>query len=175
MLVDIEVVFAAGNPDADGDHIVDEDADILGTVVVKATEWVDGTYVWQRATAILDLKIPLETGVHKVYAFADPDDPSIEDEIYGNVEEERNYDNKQHVSFIVNDFIYRQEALPAFSLDRVFDIHFPPDALETKTQNTAGIPLAVTSQSPVDPTQPDLQFAPIPRVAALRARTYSAR
>ena len=168
VLADIEVVFAEGNPDADGDYIVDEDADILGTVVLKATEWVEGTYVWQRATAILDLKIPLETGVHKVYAFADPDDPSIEDEIYGNVEEERDFDNKQHVSFIVNDFVYTQEALPAFSLDRVFDIHFPPDALETKTQNTAGIPLAVTSQSPADPTQPDLHFAPIPRVAALR-------
>ncbi|MDE0398572.1 MAG: C25 family cysteine peptidase [Candidatus Poribacteria bacterium] len=168
VLVDIEVVFAAGNPDADGDHIVDEDADILGTVVVKPTEWVEGTYVWQRATAILDLKIPLETGVHKVYAMADPDDPSIEDKIYGNLDEARDYDNKQHVSFIVNDFIYRQEALPAFSLDRVFDIHFPPNALETQTENPEGIPLAVTSQSPMDPTQPDLHFAPIPRVAALR-------
>ena len=168
VLVDIEVVFAQGDPDADGDNIVDEDADILGTVVVKATEWVEGTYVWQRATAILDLKIPLETGVHKVYAFADPDDPSIEDEIYGNVEEARDHDNKLHVSFIVNDFVYTQEALPAFSLDRVFDIHFPPNALETKTQNPVGIPLAVTSQSPMDPTQPDLHFAPIPRVAALR-------
>ena len=168
VLVDIEVVFAEGNPDADGDNIVDEDAGILGTVVVKATDWVAGTYVWQRATAILDLKIPLETGVHKVYVFADPDDPSIEDKIYGSLDEAYDYDNKQHVSFIVNDFVYRQEALPAFSLDRVFDIHFPPDALETKTQNTGGIPLAVTSQLPTDPTQPDLQFAPIPRVAALR-------
>lgn len=168
VLADIEVVFARGNPDSDGDFVVDEEADLLGTAIVKATEWVEGTYVWQRATAILDLKIPLETGVHKVYVLADPDDPSIEDKIYGNVEEARDYDNKLHVSFIVNDFIYTQDALPAFSLDRVFDIHFPPDALETKTENTVGIPLAVTSQLPADPTQPDLQFAPIPRVAALR-------
>ena len=169
VLADIEVVFAQGNPDADGDYIVDEDADILGTVVVKATEWVEGTYVWQRATAILDLKPPLETGVHKIYVIADPDDPDIEDEIRGNVEEARDHDNKLHVSFIVNDFIYTQKALPAFSLDRVFDIHFPPDALETKTENPTGIPLAVTSQLPMDPTQPDLHFAPIPRVAALRS------
>ena len=169
VLVDIEVVFAKGNPDVDGDNVIDADADILGTVVVKATDWVEGTYVWQRATAILDLKIPLETGVHKVYAFADPDDPSIKDKIYGNLDEGRNYDNKLHVSFIVNDFIYRQqEALPAFSLDRVFDIRFPADALETETQNPGGIPLVVASHSPMDPTQPDLHFAPIPRVAALR-------
>ncbi len=169
VLADIEVVFAEENPDADGDLIVDETANVLGTVVVKATDWVEGTYVWQRATAILDLKTPLETGVHKIYVLADPEDPSIEDKIDGNVEEARLYDNKQHVSFIVNDFNYRlKEELTAFSLDRVFEIHFPPNALETETKGTVSIPLAVTSQSPPDPTQPDLQFAPIPRVAALR-------
>ena len=169
VLADIVVVFAEENPDLDGDLIVDGDADVLGTVVVKAADWVEGTYVWQRATAILDLNIPLETGVHKIYVLADPEDPNIEDEIDdGNVDETRLFDNKKYVSFIVNDFYYTQEALTASSLDGVFDIHFPPNALETKTQNAAGIPLAVTSQSPPDPTQPDLQFAPIPRVAALR-------
>ena len=170
VLADIEVVFAEGNPDPDGDLIVDEDADVLGTVVVKASDWVEGTYVWQHATAILDLKTPLETGVHNIYVLVDPEDPNIEDEIDdGNVDETSTFDNKQHVSLIVNDFNYRpQKELTAFSLDRVFDIRFPPNALETKTQNTAGIPLAVTSQPPPDPTQPDLHFAPIPRVAALR-------
>ena len=70
---------------------------------------------------------------------------------------------------VVNDFNYRsQEELLAFSLDRVFDIHFPANALETETQNASGIPLAVTSQLPAEPKQPDLQFAPIPRVAARR-------
>ena len=29
-------------------------------------------------------------------------------------------------------------------------------------------PLSVSSQAPAEPVQPDLQFAPIPRVAALR-------
>ena len=169
VIADIEVVFAQGNLDADGDFIIDEDADVLGTVIVKTTDWVEGTYVWQRATAILDLKAPLETGAHNIYVLADPEDPSIEDKIQGRVQEARSYDNKLHVSFIVNDFNYLpQEALPAFSLDRVFDIYFPPNALETETQGTAGIPLSVTSQSPAEPFQPDLHFAPIPRVAALR-------
>ena len=169
VVADIEVVFAQENPDADGDFIVDEDADVLGIVIVKMTDWAEGTYVWQRATAILDLNAPLETGVHNIYVLADPEDPNIEDEIDGRVLEARSYDNKQHVSFIVNDFNYRpQEDLLAFSLDRVFDIYFPPNALETKTRGTAGIPLSVTSQLPAVPFQPDLQFAPIPRVAALR-------
>ncbi len=169
ILADIEVIFAEGNPDADGDLIVDEDANIIGTVTVKATDWVEGTYVWQRATAILNLNAPLETGIHRIYILADPEDPSIDDEIDGNVEEARHFDNKHHTSLVVNDFNYKsEEALTAFSLDRVFDIHFPANALETKTQNAAGIPLAVTSQLPAEPSQPDLQFAPIPRVAALR-------
>ena len=170
VLADIEVVFAKGNPDADGDLIVDADANIIGTVTVKATDWMEGTYVWQHATATLNLNAPLETGVHSIHVLADPEDPSIEDEIKdGNVEEARVFDNKHHVSLVVNDFNYRsQEELLAFSLDRVFDIHFPANALETETQNASGIPLAVTSQLPAEPKQPDLQFAPIPRVAARR-------
>ena len=169
ILADIEIVFAKGDPDPDGDLIIDEDADIIGIVTVKATDWVEGTYVRQRTTATLNLNAPLETGIHRIYVLADPEEPSIDDKIDGNVEEAHHFDNKHHTSLVVNDFNYSsQEELLAFSLDRVFDIHFPADVLETKTQNAAGIPLAVTSQLPAEPTQPDLQFAPIPRVAALR-------
>ena len=170
VLADIEIVFAEGNPDADGDLIVDADANIIGTVTVKSSDWMEGTYVWQRATATLNLNVPLETGVHSIYVLADPEDPSIEDEIDdGNIEEARIFDNKHHISLVVNDFNYRsQEELTAFSLDRVFDIHFPANVLETETQNASGIPLVVTSQVPAEPKQPDLQFAPIPRVAAHR-------
>ena len=166
---DIEVVFAEGNPDAEGDSIIDEDADIIGRVTIKPTDWTDGTHVLQRVTATLDLDKPLVTGVHKIYVLADPDDPGIEDKILGNIQESRQFDNKQHVSFVVNEFNYKsQEELTAFSLDRVFDIHFPESAINVEPQNRAGIPLSVSSQAPTDPSQPDLQFAPIPRVAALR-------
>ena len=166
---DIEVVFAEGNPDAEGDSVIDEGADILGRITVKPTDWTDGIQVLQRATATLDLDKPLTTGVHKIYVLADPDDPEIEDEIRGNVQEARQFDNKQHISFIVNEFNYKpQEELLAFSLDKVFDINFPAGALDAEPQSKTGIPLSVSSQAPTDPSQPDLQFAPIPRVAALR-------
>ena len=166
---DIEVVFAEGNPDTEGDSVIDEDANILGRLIIKPTDWGNGTHVLQYVTATLDLDKPLLTGVHKIYVLADPDDPTVDDEILGNVQEARQFDNKQHVSFIVNEFSYKpQEALTAFSLDRVFDIHFPANALDTDGQSKAGIPLTVSSQAPTEPTQPDLQFAPIPRVAALR-------
>ena len=166
---DIEVVFAEGNPDGEGDSIIDEDANILGRLTIKVADWADGTYVLQHVTATLDLDKSLVTGVHKIYVLADPDNPEIEDKILGNVQESRQFDNKQHVSFIVNEFNYKpQEELIAFSLDRVFDIYFPTNALDTEVQSKAGIPLSVSSQAPTDPFQPDLQFAPIPRVAALR-------
>ena len=166
---DIEVVFAEGNPDAEGDSIIDEDADIIGRVTIKPTDWADGIHTLQRVTATLDLDKPLATGVHKIYVLADPDDPEIEDKILGNIPESRQFDNKKHISFIVNEFNYKpQEELTAFSLDRVFDIYFPASALDAEPQNKAGIPLSVSSQAPIDPSQPDLQFAPIPRVAALR-------
>ncbi len=166
---DIEVVFAEGNPDKEGDSIIDEDADIIGRVTIKPADWAEGIHALQRVTATLDLDKPLETGVHKIYVFADPEDPTIEDQIYGNIQEARQFDNKKHISFIINEFNYKpQEELTAFSLDRVFDIHFPASALDTEPENKAGIPLSVSSQSPPAPSQPDLQFAPIPRVAALR-------
>lgn len=166
---DIEVVFAEGNPDKEGDSIIDEEADIIGRVTIKPTDWTDGIHALQRVTATLDLDKPLATGVHKIYVLADPEDPAIEDKIYGNIQESRQFDNKKHISFIVNEFNYKpQEELTAFSLDKVFDIYFPASALDAEPQNKTGIPLSVSSQLPTDPSQPDLQFAPIPRVAALR-------
>ena len=97
------MIFAEGNPDGEGDSIIDDDANILGRLTVKPTDWADGTFMLQRVTVTLDLDKPLVTGVHKIYVLADPDDPGIDDQIRGNVQESRQFDNKQHVSFIVNE------------------------------------------------------------------------
>ena len=164
VLADIKVVFAEGNPDADGDSRVDEDADVLGMTTIRAADWEEGTYALQRATAVIDVK-PLGTGIHKIYALADPEEDE-NDEILGTVQEVRVFDNKKYISFVVNDFNYRPaEEITAFSLDRVFDIHFPPGVITTEND---GIPLFVSSSAPEVVTQPDIHFAPIPRVAALR-------
>ena len=164
VLAEIKVVFAEGNPDADGDSRVDEDADVLGMTTIRAADWEEGTYALQRATAVIDVK-PLGTGIHKIYALADPEEDES-DEILGTVQEVRVFDNKKYISFVVNDFNYRPaEEITAFSLDRVFDIHFPPGVITTEND---GIPLFVSSSAPEVVTQPDIHFAPIPRVAALR-------
>ncbi len=171
VLADIEVVFSEGDMDVDADSRIDEDADILGKTIVRTTDWEEGTEVLQRVTVAIELPSPLATGVHKIYVLADADDANIDDKVLGTVHEARVLDNKRYVSFVVNEFNYKStEELTAFSLDRVFDIHFPAGAVVTKTgDNTrTGIPLSVNSQAPETLSQPDIQFAPIPRVAALR-------
>ena len=161
--VDIEVWFTEGNPDQNGDSKIDPDADVLGVVLVKTSDWVDSDTALQKATVTLPLKIPLSTGIHRVFVFADPEQADDSDAgIIGRLDEPRSYDNRSSRTFIVNEFVLRaNEELLVFSLDRVFDAFFPSNASEPTS-------LAVDSFPPPTSFQPDLNFAAIPRVAALR-------
>ncbi len=162
---DLEVVFTEGNPDKSNVLIVAEDAEILGTVTVEPDEWQDGETVLQRATAKLQLAKSLETGVHDIYVLVDPEVDN-EDDITGSIAEPNEYDNKLHITFVVNEFYYEQsKPLTAFSLDRVFDIDFPASSADVEGNR---VPLNVSSSEPYGLTQPSLSFATIPRVAALR-------
>ena len=162
---DFEVVFTEGNPDRTNVLIVAEDAEILGTVTVKPDEWQNGDTVLQRTTVKLVLDKSLETGVHDIYVLVDPE-VDTEDDIKGYIAEPNEYDNKLHITFVVNEFYYEQaKPLTAFSLDRVFDITFPESSAEVEGKR---VPLNVSSSEPYGLTQPSLSFATIPRVAALR-------
>ncbi len=164
---EVEIVFAEGDPDFQGDLQIDEDADIIGTVTLHPSDWQsEGDTVLQSATAELVLQEALATGAHRIYVIADPD-VDLSDDIRGNISEPREYDNKQFISFVVNEFYYTSsEPLTASSLDRVFDIHFPVEAVATGGQQR--VPLSISTSAPLPLTQPALTFAPIPRVAALR-------
>ena len=162
--VDVEVWFSEGNPDKNRDNMIDSDADVLGKVLVKASDWVDSDTALQKATVILQLKTPLSTGIHKVFVFADPesDNDDHDDDIIGKLDEPRPYDNTSSRTFIVNEFTLKaNEELTAFSLDRVFDAFFPIDVSEPTS-------LAVDSFPPPTSFQPDIGFAAILPVAALR-------
>lgn len=162
---DFDVIFAEGNPDKANVLVIDEDADILGTVTVKPDEWQEGDTVLQRTTAKLQLSKSLETGVHDIYVMVDPD-VDTEDDIKGSVAEPKEFDNKLHVTFVVNEFYYEpKKPLNAYSLDRVFDIDFPVSSAEVEGDR---VPLTVSSSAPYGLTQPSLSFATIPRIAALR-------
>ena len=162
---DIEVIFSEGNPDIDGNWQVDEAAVILAEKTVHPTEWEDGTNVYQRVTVTAPLKEALSTGAHKIYVLANPDRDTTDD-IIGTVAEPNFYDNKHSISFIVNEYYYDpSQSLTAYSLDRVFDIMLPDSVAQFEGDN---IPLSISSSAPFTLTQPSFNFAPIPRVAALR-------
>ena len=162
---DIKVIFSEGNPDTDGDWQIDENAVILGIITVRPEEWEEGTNVLQRTTVSAPLKEALATGAHKIYVLADPEEDTTDD-FKGNVEEPHIYDNKHSLAFVVNEFYYDPlKPLTAHSLDRVFDIVLPDSVADFEG---AKIPISISSSAPFAITQPDLNFAPIPRVASLR-------
>ena len=167
---EVVVIFAEGDPDLEGDLKIDETADIIGSVTLQPSDWQeasqsgDHSYL-QHATAELVLNEALATGAHRIYVIADPE-TDLTDDIRGNISEPREFDNKQFISFVVNEFYYTSsEPLTASSLDRVFDIHLPAEAISTGGQQ---VPLSISTSAPLPVTQPALTFAPIPRVAALR-------
>ncbi|MCG9128808.1 hypothetical protein JT359_14555 [Candidatus Poribacteria bacterium] len=179
--VDIDLVFSEGNPDKEGDLIVDPDANIIGVVTVTRSDWEDAETALQHALIKLYLDKNLATGLHKVYVLADPETDSESEPVMnnedvdqddnikrykGNIAEPNDYDNKKSVSFIVNEFFYEpNKPLSAFSLDRVFDLDIPDSVGKFDSNRIA---LSVSSSAPYTLTQPEMKFAPIPRVAALR-------
>lgn len=180
--LDMDLVFAEGNPDKEMDMIVDPDANIIGTVTVTRNDWKDAETALQYAVVKLYLDKNLATGLHKVYAMADPEtdsepvpvmsneDPDQDEKkkgYKGNIAEPNDINNnKQSVSFIVNEFFYEpNKPLSAFSLDRVFDLDIPASVGKF---DSGRIALSVSSSAPYTLTQPEMKFAPIPRVAALR-------
>ena len=166
----IEVWFAEGDPDRNGDSQIDPEADILGRVSVRADTWHSGETHLQETKATLILPEPLSTGFHRIYVFADPESPSDdhEDGVIGQLDEPRSLDNKGSGFFVVNEFTLKaDEELTAFSLDRIFEVAFPIGAaLNPKTT------LSINTIEPPISSQPDLRFVPLPRRPASQIGAY---
>ena len=166
----IEVWFAEGDPDRNGDSQIDPEADILGRVLVRTDTWYSGETHLQETIATLILPEPLPTGFHQIYVFADPESPDDdhEDGVIGKLDEPRSLDNKGSGSFVVNEFTLKtDQELTAFSLDRIFDAVFPTGAiLDPKTT------LSVNTIEPPISFQPDLRFVPLPRRSAAQIGAY---
>ncbi len=168
--VAIEVWFAEGGLDRNGDGQIDPEADVLGRVWVSTDAWHSGETHLQETTATLILAEPLSTGFHQIYVFADPESPddNHEDGVIGKLDEPRSFDNKGSQSFVVNEFTLKaDEELTAFSLDRVFDVVFPTGATPERTTT-----FSINTIEPPISFQPDLRFASLPRVPASRSGAY---
>ncbi len=161
----IDVIFAEGNPDLDGNLVIDEEAEEIGRVTIEPEDWQDGDTVLQHTIANLRLKENLSTGVHNIYVLIDPEE-DLDEVMKGNIAESKEYDNTLNITFVVNEFFYEpSKPLSAFSLDRVFDIDIPAEAATVEGER---VPLTVSSSAPFNLTQASLKYATIPHVAAIR-------
>ena len=168
--VPIEVWFTKEDPDRDGDGQIDLDADVLGRVLIRTDGWHSGETHLQETTATLILSEPLSTGFHQIYVFADPESPddNHEDGVIGKLDEPRSFDNRGSGSLVVNEFTLKaNEALTAFSLDRIFGVGFPIGAVSESTTT-----LSVNAIEPPISFQSDLRFVSLPRLPVLRNRAY---
>ena len=168
--VAIEVWFAEGDLDRDGDGQIDPEADLLGGVLVSPDAWHSGVTHLQETRATLILPEPLSTGPHRIYVLADPESPDDDhqDGVIGKLDEPRSFDNKGSGSFVVNEFILKaEEGLTAFSLDRVFDVVLPTGATPERTTT-----LSVNTIEPPISFQPNLRFTPLPHVPTSRDGAY---
>jgi hypothetical protein len=157
----ISVYFFDGNPDVNGDAIIDENAQMLGYAVLKPEDWQPGTEVLQTTTAKINLKEPLTSGLHQIYVWADPELPGYDhqDGILGELEEPLYFDNKLSKIFLVNDFVMKKdEDLNAYSLNRLMNLFIPAGAVK---------PTIVSISSVTFPyyDQPDIVPAPSPTIS----------
>ena len=159
--VDVEVWFTEGNPDRDADHMIDRDANVLGNVVVGASDWETGDATLQKVTVVLTLSEPLSRGEHEIHVFVDPELPhhNQEDRVIGALDEVHSADNRGSLSFDVNEFdLQPASELTIASLDRVFEAFFTVGSLKPTT-------LSVASLEAPTSFQPGLYFFPIPQPA----------
>ncbi len=167
--VDVEVWFAEGNPDRNADHKIDDDAKVVGSVVVDTNDWERGNTFHQKATAILTLNEPLSRGTHEIHVFIDPERPhhNQEDRTIGALHERVSGDNRGFLSFDVNEFTLQPGSeLAVASLDRVFEALFPFGSLEPTTFSVGALEAPTSSQ-------PDLYFTPIPLPASVPGAAIS--
>ena len=168
---DIEVWFAEGSPDRNVDNQIDREANVLGRVLVRPSDWEPGDSALQKVTVVLALDEPLSRGIHEIHVFADPESPDHNhgDRVVGALDEGgRSADNKDSLSIDVNEFTLQSESeLTCTSLDEVFEAVFPVGSLEPTTLSIGSF------ETPIS-FQPDIKFVPIPRPAStLNTLIYS--
>ena len=157
--VDVEVWFTEGNPDRNADNQIDRDANVLGQVIVRTSDWEPGDTALQKVTAVLTLDEPLSRGFHEIHVFVDPELPehNQEDRIIGALDEVLSADNRASLSFDVNEFVLQPESeLTTVSLDQVFEAFFAIGSLKPTTLSVGAL------EAPTS-FQPNLYFFPIPR------------
>ena len=158
---ELSVYFFDGSPDIDGDTIIDEGAQILGYVNIPPEDWQKSEEVFQTIDVMIPLEDPLSSGLHNIFVWIDPEMPSFDhkDKVIGKLDEHDEFDNKLSQIFPITDFKLKDEALHAYSLNRMMDVFIPRGAAEPTT-------VSITSIEIEKQGQPGILPAPSPILSA---------
>ena len=158
---EIAVYFFDGSPDTNGDAIIDEGAQILGYAKIPPGDWQKGEEIFQMVDVVIDLQIPLSSGLHNIFVWVDPEMPSLDhsDKVIGKLDEHNEFDNKLSQFFPITDFKLTDKDLRAYSLNRIMDIFIPSGAAEPTT-------VSITSIKVEKQGQPGILPAPLPIFSA---------
>ena len=139
----VEVVFFSGNPDIDGDGIVDIEANLLGKTQIKPSDWVARNPLYQRSNAYTPdplntnpiatatIPISLRSGIHDIFVYVDP----IFDEAdqHGKVRENNENDNIGYKQLTVASTIIGEAPARVSSIDGGIRIATPAGVVEDKS------------------------------------------
>ncbi len=159
--VDVEVAFFVGNPDIDGNGIIDVEAKLIGRAEIKPDDWVVRNPLHQRSNAytldtlninpIATVAIPvsLRNGIHDVFICVDPifdvtDKP-------GEVLENNERDNIGYRQLTISNSIVGEVPTRAASIDGGLRIVAPAGAIQNKTSVMSVRPI-VSDTSDMDYT-----------------------
>ncbi len=160
--VEVEVAFFSGNPDGDGNGVIDHDADLLGRTWIKPNDWIIRNPLYQRSNAYIPdplntnpittvaIPISLRIGVHDVFVYVDP----IFDETDkpGKVLENNERDNIGYRQLSVSSSVIGVEPTSVKSVDGGLRISTPSGIFQNK-------PFVLTTQPIVlDSVETDFEY-----------------
>ena len=149
--VDVEVAFFSGNPDIDGNRIVDADANLLGKTQIKPDDWVVRNPLIQKSNAytpdplntnpIATVAIPvsLRSGIHDVFVYVDPIFSDADQ--HGKVRENYEQDNIGYRQITVSGNIIGEGPARVASADDGIRIITPAGVIQEKSSFLNVLPI----------------------------------
>lgn len=151
--VGIEVAFFSGNPDIDGNRIVDADANLLGKTQIKPDDWVVRNPLIQKSNAyapdplntnpIATVAIPisLRSGIHDVFVYVDPIFSDSDADQHGTVRENYEQDNIGYRQITVSGNIIGEVPTRVASVDGGIHIVTPAGVVQEKSSFLNVLPI----------------------------------
>lgn len=160
----IGVYFFEGNPDRNGDQVVDQGANLLGNTIINYEQWEngndeEGTPI-QKTIVTAKLSKPLYTGIHQIFVWVNPEiNPSQGIPLVEVVEDADGIDNIGSKLFQINEFLVGKGDSDTYaqSLDEALKIVIPNGSIAETIMSITRL-----TAPEVKWKQVDVEYAPIP-------------